>query len=229
MADEYADKMSRKTLPELLLYVQRRAEYREDAVLAALDELERRGELPAEAPAVRAELAPVVAQQRQAQQELQAQQQAQQLARAAPADRVQAASPGSTAEAEGPALYTPGTIVLFSMLFSFLAGGALLVLNMFRLKESGKAVRLVLFILALLLGSSYALQWLMARYGTQMQFFSVGVNLVAVLAYLLYFWPRYVGPRPYVSRQWLPALLVCLVVVFGIYKLMAPMLGGVVK
>jgi hypothetical protein len=220
MADEYADKMSRKPLSELLLYVQNRAEYREDAVLAALNELEQRGEQPAEAAAIRAELLPVVEKQREEKAK------AIVLPVTRPDDVVLGQVPASE---EGPALYSPGTIVLFSMLFSFLAGGALLIINMFRLKEAGKALRIVLFIVVLLLASSYGLKWMMNEYKAQARFFSVGVNLIAVLAYLLYFWPRYVGPRPYVSRQWFPALLVCAALLGGLYLLAAPFMGAMPK
>lgn len=218
MSEEYAEKMSRKKLPELLLYVRNRAEYREDAVLAALDELDRRGQPQPEAANIRAELLPLVKQQ-QAQQTHKAE-----IVRPAATDGIPVLS-----TAEGPALYSPGTIVLFSMLFSFLAGGILMVLNMFRLKESGKAIRLVLFIVGFLLASTYGLQWLMTSYGLQMRFFSVAVNLIAVLAYLLYFWPRYVGPRPYVSRQWLPAMLICLVIMLVLYRFAAPYLNGMMQ
>lgn len=216
MSEEYAEKMGRKTLPELLLYVRNRAEYREDAVLAALDELARRGAEPADAAAVRAELQPVVEKQRQ--------EAGQAAARATPAAETLPGQPQT--EAEGPELYSPGTIALFSMLFSFLAGGILMILNMFRLKESGKALRLILFVIVFLMASSYGLQWLMTSYGQQMRFFSVAVNLIAVLAYLLYFWPRYVGPRSYVSRQWLPALLICMALMIGLYMLAAPFMAS---
>ena len=219
MSEEYAEKMSRKKLPELLLYVRNRAEYREDAVLAALDELDRRGQPQPEAASIRAELLPLVQQQTQQKQTREAE-----IVRPVVTDGAPILSP-----VEGPALYSPGTIVLFSMLFSFLAGGILMVLNMFRLKESGKAIRLALFIVGFLLVSTYGLQWLMTSYGLQMRFFSVAVNLIAVLAYLLYFWPRYVGPRPYVSRQWLPAMLICLVVMLALYRFAAPYLNSMVQ
>ncbi|QIX61403.1 hypothetical protein HER32_09520 [Hymenobacter sp. BT18] len=212
--------MSRKSLPELFLYVHKRQEYREDAVLAALDELARRGEEPAEAAAIRTELLPIVAQQHEEKRQAAAR------TTAEPA----VPTPYAPADAEGPALYSPGTIVLFSMLFSFFVGGILFVINMFRLKESGKAVRLILFLVAVLAGQYFGLRWLTGMYGPEMQLFStVGVNFVAVLVYLLYFWPRYVGARPYVSRQWLPALLICLVVIYGLVKLAAPYMVDMAK
>ncbi|WP_196955429.1 hypothetical protein [Hymenobacter guriensis] len=204
--------MSRKSLPELYLYVHKRGEYREDAVLAALDELARRGEQPAEAEAIRAELLPIVEQQQEEKKQL-----------AVRDVEPTAATAYVPTEDTGPALYTPGTIVLFSMLFSFLAGGILLVMNMFRLKEPGKAIRVVVFMAAFLAAQYYGLLWLNAEYGpqiqvAQVQIVSVVVNFVAVLIYLLYFWPRYVGAQPYVSRRWLPALIVCLVLLYALFK-----------
>lgn len=206
MADEYAEKMSRKPLSELLLYVQNRIEYREEAVLAALDELERRGEHPANAAALRAELQPVVELQRQ-------KSAAASVVKPAPVDSVESVP----TEEDAPALYSPGTIVLFSMLFSFLVGGILLVINMFKLKEIGKALRVILFI-ALMLGCYYAIQTAKVPYNTQV-ISSVIVQLVAIFAYLLYFWPRYVGSRSYVSRHWLPAMFICIVIIGGMYLL----------
>lgn len=210
MSEEYAEKMPRKNLSELLLYVRNRTEYREDAVLAALDELDRRGQPQPEAASLRAELGPIVQKQ---QQEKQTRESGTRTIVASPTG---AASQPEVAEADGPVLYSPGTIVLFSMLFSFLAGGVLLVINMMRLKESSKAWRIALFSGVLLVLCWLALPWLTATIGPQAQYVGVVVNILAVLSYLLYFWPRYVGERPYVSRQWLPAFLVCLVLA-GLY------------
>lgn len=208
MSEEYAEKMSRKPLPELLLYVRNRAEYREDAVLAALEELDRRGLPQPDAAGIRAELGPIVEQQEKEKKNRE-QQTSAVVGPALPAGL-------AAAPAEGPALYSPGTIVLFSMLFSFLAGGALFVINMIRLKESSKALRIALFVAGLLAVASLGLPWLISMIGQPAQYIGVGINIVAVLSYLLYFWPRYVGARPYVSRQWLPAFLVCLVLA-GLY------------
>jgi hypothetical protein len=207
MADEYAEKMSRKPLSELRLYVQNRVEYREEAVLAALSELEKRGEQPTEAAAIRAELLPIVEQQRAAQVKT--------VAATPAADIVPGQAAGTE---EGPALYSPGTIVLFSMLFSFFVGGILMTINMFKLKEVGKALRIMLFV-AVMLGCYYYVHWAAIPNQTQM-IISVVVQLVAIFAYLLYFWPRYVGARPYVSRQWLPAMFICLLIIGGLYFLL---------
>ncbi|MBC6612950.1 hypothetical protein H8B15_18660 [Hymenobacter sp. BT507] len=210
MAEDYAAKMGRKTDAELRQYVDHYPNYLEEAVLAALDELERRGKVVAEASAIRTDVQPVVAQ------------------RAAEAATVRAAEAAAVAEPEqaaGPELYSPATIAIFSVIFSFLAGGVLMVINLFKLDKQSKALRLLLFIVLYLLGSTYLLQWAVLQFGESAKWISAAVNLGAVVAYLWFFWPRYVGQRSYLSRGWLPALVVCLLI-FGImYWLMLPMLG----
>jgi len=211
MAEDFAAKMGRKTDAELRQYVDRYTDYREEAVLAALDELERRGRVVAEAGTIRTDVQPVVEQ------------------RAAEAATAHAAEAAATVvepdPATGPALYSPATIAIFSVLFSFLAGGVLLVINLFKLDKQSKALRLLLFIVLYLVGSSYLLQWAIAQFGPEARWVSAAVNLGAVVAYLWFFWPRYVGQRSYLSRGWLPALVVCLLLFGSLYVLMQSVLG----
>jgi len=211
MAEDYAAKMGRKTDAELRQYVDRYIDYREEAVLAALDELERRGQAVTEADAIRTDVRPVVEQ------------------RAAEAATARAAEVAATAVepdlATAPVLYSPATIAIFSVLFSFLAGGVLLVINLFKLDKQSKALRLLLFIVLYLVGSSYLLQWAIAQFGTEARWVSAAINLGAVVAYLWFFWPRYVGQRSYLSRGWLPALVVCLLLFGSLYVLMQSVLG----
>lgn len=213
MAEDYAAKMGRKTDAELRQYVDRYADYREEAVLAALDELERRGRAATEADAIRTDVRPVVEQ------------------RAAEAATTRAAEAAPLAvepdPATAPVLYSPATIAIFSVLFSFLAGGVLLVINLFRLDKQRKALRLLLFIVLYLVGSSYLLQWAVAQFGNDARWVSAAVNLGAVVAYLWFFWPRYVGQRSYLSRGWLPALVVCMLLFGTLYVLMQSVLGQI--
>ncbi|GAA3935369.1 hypothetical protein [Hymenobacter algoricola] len=203
MAEEYADKMARKTDAELHQYVTGRAQYRDDAVLAALDELTRRGQPhPAEAQ-VRPELEAVVLAQAARETEVRRLAEREQEVELVPS---------------GPALYSPVTIAMFSMFFSFLAGGILLIINMFRLKQARKGLYVILFMLGLLGALVYSMHWFMgANVGPiRTQLAGIAINVVAVLMYLQFFWPRYVGARPYVNRPWFSALLVCMAL-FGIY------------
>ncbi|GAC1370451.1 MAG: hypothetical protein NVS3B25_04700 [Hymenobacter sp.] len=204
--EDYAAKMLLKTDAALREYVTGHAQYREDAVLAALDELRRRGQPAPEEAALRPGLEVAAAAQRARDE-------------AAEAARPQApAAPNSALDAAGPALYSPVTIVLFSIPFTLLAGGALLGLNLWRLDRKRALLRLVLFIVAYLLAGVLVLSWALPRYGLS-PWYGPLFNFPAILVYVLWFWPRHVGPGNYRSRSWLLPLLVCFALVFGMQKL----------
>lgn len=210
MADEYAEKMSRKPLSELLLYVQNRAEYREDAILAALDELERRGEHPAGAVALRAELGPIIEQQRQQRQQKAA------TAVAKPSSKNEVDSVQD--EKEAPALYSPGTIVLFSILpiSMMIGGGVLLGINLFRLRRMRALLGLIVFIVVYMMVGSQILSWAVLQQGLNPFLGTLLFNVPAVLAYLLWFWPRYVQTENYRSKSILPPIIICFLIVWGL-------------
>jgi hypothetical protein len=205
--EDYAAKMLLKTDAALREYVTGHVQYREAAVLAALDELRRRGQPVPEDAALRPGLEQAASAQRI-------------LDEAAEAERQQAAvaADPELAVADGPALYSPVTIVLFSIPFTLLAGGAMLGLNLWRLDRKRALLGLVLFIGAYMLLGVVALQWALPRFGLR-AWYGPLFNLPAILAYVLWFWPRNVGTTTYRSRSWLPPLLVCFVLVFGIQKL----------
>lgn len=201
MTEDYVAKMGRKTLAELQQYVSGRAQYREDAVLAALDELTRRGEPHPDDAQLRPELEAEV--QKQVAQTAEDQQRA-----------VDATAVEEAAET-GPTLYSPSTITLFSVVFSMLAGGALLALNFRALKRTGATVRLVLFIVAYLVVGGLILQWLVQRYGLN-PWFGAFFDLPAIVVYIFWFWPRYVGATPYQSRSWLLPFIICAAIKIGL-------------
>ncbi len=207
--EDYAAKMQAKSEADLRLYVSRYAEYRDDAVLAALAELRRRG-LPApEEAALRPNLEAAVARQQAAD-------------AAAEAARPQAFDP---ATAEGPELYSPGTIVLFSVLFTMLAGGVLLGINLRRLRRTGALVGLVAFVLAYVAAEAYALGWATKQFGDNPwlpAILPLVFNVLALVAYLMWFWPRYVGPQPYRSRGWLLPFVLFFVLQLALAKLVLP-------
>lgn len=214
MAEDYAAKMSRKTQAELLLYVQNHAEYREEAVLAALDELEARGLRSAHDDAgLRAAL--LVGQQETERHETEVRQQTDALELERRRQRGEV--PPAEAEPEGPALYSPGTITIFSVLFSMVAGGVLLALNLRALRRTGPALLVLLFVVVYLLGGAALAYWVRQHYGQVDNWMGTFFNLPAILMYNLYFWPRYIGPRAYQSRSWVGPLLVCGLLVLGLY------------
>ncbi|WP_375434669.1 hypothetical protein [uncultured Hymenobacter sp.] len=203
--------MSRKPLSELLLYVQNRTEYREDAVLAALDELERRGEHPTDAAALRTELRPIVEQQRQ-----------QEAAVVAAKPLLGDTSASVSADEEAPALYSPGTIVLFSILpiSMMIGGGVLLGINLFRLRRMRALLGLVVFIVVYMVVGSQILTWAVLQQGLNPFLGTLLFNVPAVLAYLLWFWPRYVHTDTYRSKSILPPIFICFLIVWGLQKAM---------
>lgn len=207
--EDYAAKMLLKTDAALREYVTGHGQYREAAVLAALDELRRRGQPAPEEAALRPGLETGAAAQRILDE-------AAEVARQE-AVRPAAGLPVATAEDSGPALYSPVTIVLFSMPFTFLAGGVLLGLNLWRLDRKRALLGLGLFIAVYLVLGVLALQWALPRYGLS-SWYGPLFNLPAILAYVLWFWPRNLGGVNYRSRSWLPPLLVCFVFAYGAQK-----------
>lgn len=205
--EEYAAKMQAKSEAELRQYVSSYGQYRDDAVLAALAELRRRG-LPApEEAALRPALEAAVARQQ------------------AEAAAVAAARPATAdpATADDPELYSPGTIVLFSVLFSMLAGGILLGINLRRLHRNSALLALIAFVLAYAAAGVYAMNWAAVRFGQNL-LLPVLFNVLALVAYLTWFWPRYVGPRPYRSRGWLLPFLLFFALQLGLVRIVLPLM-----
>ncbi|RSK42679.1 hypothetical protein [Hymenobacter perfusus] len=213
MAEDYAAKMSRKTDAELRDYVTNRYQYREEAVLAALTELAQRGTPEPTAAGLIAELE--VSKQETDRRELAVREQEAEKEQARRIARGEADP--ETATETGPALYSPGTITVFSVLFSMVAGGIMLALNLRTLRRTGPALLVVAFMLVYLVGGGYLLFWLKQLYGNQYNWLGSFFNLPAVLIYNLFFWPRYIGPQPYQSRPWLAPLLICGLIMLAFY------------
>lgn len=209
--EDYAAKMLLKTDAALREYVTGHVQYREAAVLAALDELRRRGQPAPEEAALRPDLETGAATQRTHDE-------------AAATERQQTSRPlrpdtaDSGPTATDPALYSPVTIVLFSIPFTLLAGGALLGINLWRLNRRRALLGLVLFVGAYMLAGALALSWALPRYGLS-PWYGPLFNLPAILAYVLWFWPRSVGTTTYRNRSWLVPLLVCFALAYGAQKL----------
>lgn len=204
MAEDFAAKMSRKTVAELRDYVDNRYQYREEAVLAALAELERRGAPDPAAATITQELQ--ISQQETTQREQAARDQEAQQELARRRARGQEAP---EVEETGPALYSPGTITVFSVLFSMVAGGILLALNLRTLRRYGPSWLVIGFVIAYLALTHYSMQWVQQQYGNQYFWLGSVFNIVAIVLYNVVFWPRYIGLKPYRSRPWGGALLIC--------------------
>ena len=209
--EDYAAKMLLKTDAALREYVTGHAQYREAAVLAALDELRRRGQPAPEEADLRPALQVGAAAQHTLDEAEAARQQAVRPSAPAPAE-------AEAADESSPALYSPVTIVLFSVPFTFLAGGVLLGLNLWRLGRKRALLGLVLFLVAYIFLIYKVLQFVLPTYGLS-SWYGPLINLPPILAYVLWFWPRNVGGLSYRSRSWLPPLLICFAFVYGAQKL----------
>ena len=208
--EDYAAKMLLKSDAALREYVTGHAQYREAAVLAALDELRARGQPVPEEAALRPALEAAAATQRQADEAAEATRQQETLA----------ASPEG-ADAASPVLYSPVTIVLFSVLpmSTMLTGGVLMCMNLFRLGKKRAVVGLALFMVAYLFLGSMAINWAVLQRGLSPVWGFLLFNLPAALIYVLWVWPRYVGTTAFRSRSVLAPVLVCMLLMWGLQKL----------
>ena len=208
--EDYAAKMALKTAAELRQYVTGYAQYREAAVLAALAELRQRGQPAPEEEALRPPLEAAV----------------QQAAATAPPVAAPAGEAATLPPDEQPVLYTPGVIVLFSVLFTtIITGAVLLAMNLYRLKNTKAIWGLAAFVLAYLVAEALILNQFMKSYPLSSLFVSL-LNLPAILAYILWFWPRYVGTHAFQPRGWLVPLLICFVIMMGLGLLLSQIPGA---
>jgi len=192
--EDYAAKMALKSDGALREYVTGHAQYREAAVLAALDELRQRGQPAPEDAELRPSLTAAVQAQLAAEQ----------------ASQLSVAAEAAVPESEQPVLYTPGVIVLFSVLFNTIAGAVLLGMNLYQLKQKKAIWGLAAFVLVYLVAESLIVNAIVRSGQFNLLLVSI-MNLPAILAYVLWFWPRYVGTYQFQARGWLAPLLICLI------------------
>ncbi|MBF9223746.1 hypothetical protein [Hymenobacter ruricola] len=205
--EDYAAKMLLKTDAALREYVTGHVQYREAAVLAALDELRRRGQPAPEEAELRPGLEAAAAEQRLRDE-------------AAEAERRQLSAAAADPDAAaGPALYSPAAIVLFSLLFTMIMGGVLLGMNLYRLGQKRAALGLAVFVLAYVFVGSKLLEPLMLSLGMSPLLGGVLFNIPAALLYGLWVWPRYVGGISYRSRSVLVPVLLYFLFAWGAMKM----------
>ena len=182
--EDYAARMALKTDAALREYVAGYAQYREAAVLAAFDELRQRGQPAPEEAELRPQLEAVVQQ-----------------------DQATAAAQAATEaqEEELPRLYSPTGIVIMSAMVWPGAGAVLLALNLRQLKQTKAIVGLLAFVTLYLIGSNLLMSWLIAQKMLTMSMPFL-LNLPLVIAYVWWFWPRYIKTYQFHPRNWLLVL-----------------------
>jgi hypothetical protein len=198
--EDYAAKMQLKTDAALREYVTGYVQYREAAVLAAFDELRRRGQPAPEEEGLRPALQAAADAQRQ-------------VEAAAEAERQQAllASDPEAAEAASPSLYSPITIFVFSF-FSMPVGAILL-------GKKKALLGLVAFVVAYLILGRIIISLAITQLGLNPVVGGMLFNIPAALAYVLWFWPRYVGATVYRSRSVLLPVLIYMLLAWGALKI----------
>ncbi len=193
--EDYAAKMALKPDAALRDYITGHAQYREEAVLAALDELRRRGQPAPEDASLRPGLEAVVQEQA----------------------RVAALAPPTAEEEELPRLYSPAGIVVMSAMVSVVAGAVLLALNMRMMKRGKAVIGLAAFVLVYILGRALLVSWLTEQ--QLMTPYAFIIDLPIIIAYIWWFWPRYVGTYQFQPRNWLLPLGACFLLVTAFYML----------
>ena len=213
--EDYAAKMLPKTDAALREYVTGHVQYREAAVLAAFDELRRRGQPAPEEAALRPGLEVAAANQRT-------------LDEAAEVERRQALPPAAadatTSEIDetAPALYSPVAVVLFSILpvSTMITGGVLMCMNLYRLGKKRATLGLAVFVVAYFFAGSALVNWAVFQQGLSPIWGVLLFNLPAALIYVLWVWPRYIGSTNFRSRSILAPILVCMLIVWGAQRIM---------
>ena len=213
--EDYAAKMLPKTDAALREYVTGHVQYREAAVLAAFDELRRRGQPAPEEAALRPGLEVAAANQRT-------------LDEATEVERRQAlpaaATDTTTSETDEttPALYSPVAVVLFSILpvSTMITGGVLMCMNLYRLGKKRATLGLAVFVVAYFFAGSALVNWAVFQQGLSPIWGVLLFNLPAALIYVLWVWPRYIGSTNFRSRSILAPILVCMLIVWGAQRIM---------
>lgn len=185
----YVNKMAVKTELELLEYFHNHQKYVPAAVLAAVNELQKRGRTFTDA-----ELATLEAERQAVQQ----------------AATEEISINAETDEAEDvPQLYTPSAILGFSIFFSLLFGGLLLATNIRQIGNRRGSWAVIGFSILFMFIEVVAMYQL-KRSSTM----SLAFNLVGAFILNYYFWPKYVGvQRAYEAKSiWRPLVISILIV-----------------
>ena len=194
--EDYAAKMALKTDAALREYVTGHSQYREGAVLAALDELRRRGQPAPEDAALRPQLEVVVREQQ---------------ATAA----AQATAEADVADEDLPRLYSPAGIIVVSATLSVVAGAILLAMNMYRLGRGSAIIRLFGVVAAYLVGRIFLVKWLLGQHLLPLSMVFV-IDIPLIMSYIWWFWPRYVGTYRFQPRNWALPLGGCLLLLMAL-------------
>jgi len=186
--NSYSSYFTRLPDEELSMYVENPADYEADAVIAAILELKKRGNLTDNASALLKSIE-------------------ENRINAVPAEPVPVPAPtldpSATEDEKMPVLYSKRAIRFFSILFSTFFGGILLAINLSRLNKKSEIVYVLTFSVLF----SYAAGVLATRFIEYSSIIAVIMNLLGLFVLELLFWKRIIGDdlkyKP--KSVWLPA------------------------
>ena len=198
--NEYSASLHRLPEEKLREYIDRPDDYQDDAVLAAIWELENRRPLRSDEQSLAGRISD------------------------RPEVQIVAKSDifiplRNSNEIELPSLYSIRAIQVFSVLFSVLAGGILMAINFNKTTQKAEAVKVLGFSFAYTLVSVV----IFTLFGTQSPLISIVLNLLG--AYLIYelFWKRVLGlTYQFKKREIWSAMIIALIVI-------APLMWYVIK
>lgn len=185
--NEYTTKMASKSDAELLEYTQNVDKYREEAIVAAISELEDRGITKEEFDVLKKELSEVISNKYP--------------------DKFSVSEEVETTSDQNnlPLLYTPVFIRVFGLLFSVFGGGILMAMNFSKLGRKdlvGKVV-IVALLYSLLQGI------IVSMVGPQGNFLSIPISFGGLLLLENMFWKKHVNNvQPFMKRNFLPPLII---------------------
>ncbi len=185
--NEYTTKMASKSDAELLEYTQNVDKYREEAIVAAISELEDRGITKEEFDVLKKELSEVISNKYPE--------------KFSVSEEVETKSDQNNL----PLLYTPVFIRVFGLLFSVFGGGILMAMNFSKLGRKdlvGKVV-IVALLYSLLQGI------IVSMVGPQGNFLSIPISFGGLLLLENMFWKKHVNNvQPFMKRNFLPPLII---------------------
>jgi hypothetical protein len=172
MESENSYTQSIKKLPddELFMYIKKPDEYQDEAVIAAILELQKRGISDGKLSAAFAML-----EEKQKQFK--------------PAQETIIIEPSLPDEIMTPVLYSKSAIRLFSILFSTLFGGILLSINLSRINKRKE----ILYVISFTLLFSYATGFLATYFPDYITYIALFMNLLGLFILEGFFWKRMIG------------------------------------
>ena len=197
--NSYTPSIKRLSNDELLLYIENPEEYQEDAVIAAIGELQKRGIKNYKFADTLALFENKLSQNEN------------------PLSKI-VITPSFSEYKDLPVLFSKRAIRLFSILFSTLFGGILLSINLSRLNKKKE----IFFVISFSLLFSYGIGLLVTYFPEYSTVIALSMNLLGLIILEGLFWNRMIGNEIKYSKQpiWMALGIGLLMVAFLLWNMM---------